>query len=87
MSKNVYVKNIEWDTTDEELMELFEPYGKVRSAQIIKDHVSKRSKGFGFVEMEKEDEASTAIEKLDGTELRGRTIKMNFARERKSRSF
>jgi len=85
--KSVYIKNIEWSTSEKELIELFEPYGIVRSANIIKDRVSNRSKGFGFVEMDKEEDADSAIQNLNGTELRGRTLMMNAARERKTRTF
>lgn len=87
MPKSVYIKNIEWSTSEKELIELFEPYGIVRSANIIKDRVSNRSKGFGFVEMDKEEDADSAIQNLNGTELRGRTLMMNAARERKTRTF
>lgn len=82
MSKSIYVGNIEWDTTEKELEELFESYGTIRSAQIIKDHASGRSKGFGFIEMEDEEAANSALQNLTGIELRGRTLKINAARER-----
>ena len=87
MAKSIYVGNLEWNTTDDELNDLFAPFGTVRSAQVIKDHVSNRSKGFGFVEMDDEESANTAIKDLDETEHRGRTLKINAARERKSRSY
>ncbi len=87
MTKSLYVGNLEWNATDHELEELFAPYGNIRSAQIIKDHVSGKSKGFGFVEMDDEEAANNALENLHGTELRGRTLKINAARERKPRSF
>lgn len=87
MSKSIYVGNVEWNTTDQELEELFASYGTVRIAQIIKDHVSGKSKGFGFVEMEDDEAAETAMKELHGTELRGRTLKINAARDRKPRTF
>lgn len=87
MAKSLYVGNIEWNTTDDELYDLFAPFGEIRSAQVIKDHVSGRSKGFGFVEMDDEESADSATANLHGTELRGRTLKVNAARERKSRSY
>jgi RNA recognition motif-containing protein len=87
VSKSIYVGNVEWNTTDQELEDLFVTYGTIRSAQIIKDHTSGKSKGFGFVEMEDEEAAETAMKELHGTELRGRTLKINAARERKSRTF
>lgn len=87
MPKSIYIGNIEWNTVDKELAELFESYGTVNSATIIKDHHSGRSKGFGFVEMKEEEEAESAIQELHGTELRGRTLKIHSARERKSRTF
>ena len=85
VSKSLYVGNIQWDLTEKELEELFNPFGKIISVQIIKDHNSGRSKGFGFVEMEKPDEADKAMQNLHGKELRGRTLKINEARERSSR--
>lgn len=87
MPKSIYVGNLEWNTTEQELYELFEPHGIVRNAQIIKDHVSNRSKGFGFVEMDNDDDADSAIQDLQNVELRGRTLKINAARERKGRTF
>ena len=81
MSKSIYVGNIEWDTTEKELEEVFESYGTIRCA-IIKDHASGRSKGFGFIEMEDEEAANSALQNLTGIELRGRTLKINAARER-----
>lgn len=85
VSKSLYVGNIQWDSTERELEELFAPFGKIISAQIIKDHNSGKSKGFGFIEMENPDEADEAMQNLHGKELRGRTLKINEARERRSR--
>ena len=77
LTKTVYVGNLDWATTEQELIEFFEPYGKVISVKIIIDYHTKKSKGYGFVDIESVDET---IEKLDGQELRGRSLKINKAR-------
>ena len=77
MTKTIYVKNLEWGTTEKELTEFFEPVGKVISAKIIRDYQTKKSKGYGFVEMENADQA---MQELDGKELRGRSLMINKAR-------
>ena len=77
---NIYVGNLSFKVSDQELMEVFEQFGDVTSAKVIKDRETGRSKGFGFVEMEKDSEAQAAINKLDGTEINGRTVKVNKAR-------
>jgi RNA recognition motif-containing protein len=82
VSVNIYVGNLSYDVDERELQEAFEAYGQVESARIIKDMYSGRSKGFGFVEMPSETEASSAIEALNGKELKGRPIKVNKARPR-----
>jgi len=82
VAKSLYVGNLEWNTTDKELEELFVPYGTVISAQIIKDHSTGKSKGFGFVKMEDEESAEKAIQELQEAELRGRTLKISGAREK-----
>ncbi len=74
MTKTIYVGNLEWATTEKELMELFEPFGKVSAAKIIKDHHTNKSKGYGFIEMENADEA---VDELNGKDLRGRALKIN----------
>ena len=81
---NIYVGNLDYNTTDDDLRELFEEFGAVDSASVIKDRDSGRSKGFGFVEMGNEDEALEAIDELDGAEIGGRTIKVNKARPKGS---
>ncbi len=81
---NIYVGNLDYKTTDDDLRELFEEFGAVDSASVIKDRDSGRSKGFGFVEMGNEDEALEAIDELDGAEIGGRTIKVNKARPKGS---
>lgn len=86
MSKNIYVGNLSWGTSEETLRETFEEYGQVISARIITDRDTGRSRGFGFVEMEAEDEANAAIEALNGQTLDGRPLTVNEARPRRPRS-
>ena len=77
---NVYVGNLSYDLSEEDLKEAFEEFGEVASAKIISDRYSGRSKGFGFVEMTSDDEGKAAIEALSGKELSGRTMVVNEAR-------
>lgn len=79
MNKKLFVGNLDFDVKDIELEELFKTVGKVIRADIVR-FFDKKSKGFGFVEMETENDAKTAIEKLHGTEFRGRNIVVNEAR-------
>lgn len=79
---NIYVGNLSYGVTEEDLKEAFESFGEVETAKIIKDRYSGESKGFGFVEMPDRAGAEAAIDGLDGTELKGRTIKVNKARPR-----
>jgi RNA recognition motif-containing protein len=74
---NIYVGNLSWQMTDEDLRNLFEQHGTVASAKIVKDKVSGRSKGFGFVEMEDDGEAQQAITSLYDSEVMGRKIIVN----------
>jgi RNA recognition motif-containing protein len=74
---NIYVGNLSWQMTDEDLRNLFEQHGTVASAKIVKDKVSGRSKGFGFVEMEDDGEAQAAITNLYDSEVQGRKIIVN----------
>ncbi len=83
---NVYVGNLPYTTSSEDLRDLFSAYGEVNSANVISDRDSGRSKGFGFVEMADDAAAKTAIDKLNGTEIDGRTITVNEARPREERS-
>lgn len=85
MSKKLYVGGLPYSTTQDELHSLFEDQGTVLSAVVITDRDSGRSKGFGFVEMATSEEASNAIEQLDGKNLSGRNIMVNEARERAPR--
>ena len=80
---NIYVGNLNYKMSDDDLKQLFEEFGEVASAKVIKDRESGRSKGFGFVEMDDDDSAQEAINELDGEEIDGRTIKVNKARPKK----
>ncbi len=77
---DIYVGNLGYDVTDNDLKAVFEAYGEVASARIIMDRDAGRSKGFGFVEMPKKEEALKAIEALNETELSGRKIIVNESR-------
>ena len=79
---NIYVGNLPYGVTEEELRQAFEAFGEVESTKIIKDMYSGRSKGFGFVEMPNSAEGHAAIDALDSKEFKGRTIKVNKARPR-----
>lgn len=81
----IYVGNLAYSTTSEDLRELCEKYGEVTSSDVISDRDSGRSKGFGFVEMADDSATRKAIEALNGTELQGRTITVNEAKPRESR--
>jgi RNA recognition motif-containing protein len=84
----IYVGNIEFSVTDEELKRFFEEKGmQVKEATIIKDRYTGRSKGFGFVEMASGDEVENAIQSLDGQELSGRKLKISKARKPKNDKF
>jgi cold-inducible RNA-binding protein len=82
MSTNLYVGNLTFDTDSSQLESLFAQHGSVTKAQVITDRDTGRSRGFGFVEMEKADEAKKAIEALDGHNLNGRQLTVNQAKER-----
>ncbi|WP_035586991.1 RNA recognition motif domain-containing protein [Hippea jasoniae] len=86
MVKTLYVGNLPYATTEEELKELFSEYGEVSSSKIITDRETGRSRGFGFVEMDSES-AQKAIESLNGVNFGGRNLKVNEAKERKPRRF
>src|SRR5215468_1183984 len=86
MGKNIYVGNLPYDTTGDDLVQLFQTYGAVTSAQVIIDKFSGRSRGFGFVEMANDDEASAAIEALNGSSYGNRPLTVNEARPREPRS-
>ena len=79
---NIYIGNLHYNVNEEELKEIFKEYGEVMSVTIITDKYTGRSKGFGFIEMLNDEEASKAIDNLNGTELRGRKVIVNQAKER-----
>ena len=79
---NIYVGNLSYDVNEEDLQKAFGDFGEIESVKIIKDNYSGRSKGFGFVEMPDTANAHSAIEGLDGKELKGRALKVNKARPR-----
>ncbi len=80
---NIYVGNLSYQATEENLRQAFEAFGKVSSATIIKDRYSGQPRGFGFVEMPDDAEAQTAIKNLNGKELLGRQLNVNEAQGRK----
>ncbi|HDG98610.1 MAG TPA: RNA-binding protein [Desulfobacterales bacterium] len=84
MIKKIYVGNLAFRTSESQIHELFSKYGQVHSVKLVTDYVTGRSKGFGFVEMEPQ-EADKAIAGLNGTELDGRILKVDAAKERRSR--
>ncbi len=79
---NIYVGNLSFSTTESELKEAFERFGRVDSASIIMDRHTNQSRGFGFVEMADSGEAKAAIEGLNGTDMQGRALRVNEARTR-----
>ena len=86
MPKKLYVGNLAYAVTDQNLNELFSGIGTVASASVISDKFSGQSKGFGFVEMNDDKQAAKAISTLDGTEFMGRNLKVNEAKPRENRS-
>lgn len=82
---NIYIGNISHSSTEEGLKQLFEQFGSVSSAKIIKDKFTGNSRGFAFVEMADAEEAKRAIENLNGVEFDGRTIRVNEARPQEGR--
>ncbi|UCF81941.1 MAG: RNA-binding protein [Desulfobacteraceae bacterium] len=79
---NIYVGNLSREVTEEDLRQAFEAFGQVESVTVIKDKFSGESRGFGFVEMPRKAEAQSAINDLNGKELKGRTLNVNEARPR-----
>jgi len=79
---NIYVGNLSYEVTEEDLQNAFEAFGQVESVKIIKDNYNGRSKGFGFIEMSNNADAQSAINGLKDKELKGRTLKVNTARPR-----
>lgn len=85
MAKNIYVGNLPWAATHDDLYTLFTAHGKVRKAQVITDRETGRSRGFGFVEMDDDVEAETAINALNGSMFQGRPLTVNEAKPREER--
>lgn len=83
---NIYVGNLNYKLQVSELQEAFEAYGEVSSARIIKDKETRRSKGFGFVEMPNDSEGQKAVEALEGADLKGRTLRVSVANAREERA-
>ena len=83
---NIYVSNLSFHTTDEDLNSMFGKFGAVSSAKVIMDKVTGRSRGFGFVEMASEDEGKEAMTALNNKEIEGRAIAVSVAREREERT-
>jgi RNA recognition motif-containing protein len=86
MAKRLYVGNLAYTTTNNDLETLFAPFGDVRNAQVVMDFATGRSKGFGFVEMNSDSEAQAAISGLNDQEFNGRPLTVNEARPREERS-
>jgi cold-inducible RNA-binding protein len=86
MTTKLYVGNLAFQTSSQELQELFAQAGTVESASVVEDRDTGRSRGFGFVEMSTKEEATAAIERFNGTELGGRSLKVNEAKPRENRS-
>jgi len=86
MSTKLYVGNLAFQTTSEELQELFAQAGTVESASVVEDRMTGRSRGFAFVEMATKEEAATAIDQFNGKEVGGRALKVNEAKPRENRS-
>lgn len=82
---NIYVGNLPYSVTDDDLRAAFAEFGEVASAKIIMDRYSGRSKGFGFVEMNNDSEAEEAIKSLDNSEMQGRNLRVNQAKPREDR--
>jgi cold-inducible RNA-binding protein len=87
MSTKLYVGNLAFQTTGQDLQQLFGQAGTVQSASVVEDRDTGRSRGFAFVEMSTEAEANSAIEQFNGKEVSGRALKVNEARPRENRGF
>ena len=82
---NIYIGNLEYGVTEDQLRDAFAEFGEVSSSNIITDKFTGRSKGFGFVEMPNDEEANAAIDALNDSDLNGRPIRVNQARPREER--
>jgi RNA recognition motif-containing protein len=83
---NIYVGNLSWGLKDQDLANLFAPFGEVASAKIVMDKFTQRSKGFGFVEMPNDEQAQAAIAQLNGSEIEGRNLVVNESRPKEEGS-
>lgn len=79
---NIFISNLNFSVNDEELKGIFEAFGEVSSSKVITDKITGRSRGFGFVEMSDEEEGKQAIDKLNGSEFKGRELNVSVARPR-----
>jgi cold-inducible RNA-binding protein len=85
MAKKLFVGGLSWDTTDDGLRQAFTSHGEIAEAKVITERDTGRSRGFGFVTFALDEDGKTAISKMDGTNLDGKTIKVNEAQERSPR--
>ena len=85
MAKKLFVGGLSWDTNDDGLRQAFASYGEITEAKVITDRDTGRSRGFGFVTFARDEDAKTAISKMDGTTLDGKTVKVNEAQEKSPR--
>jgi cold-inducible RNA-binding protein len=83
LNNKLFVGGLSWGTTDKELKEAFEAYGDVTDARVIRERDSGRSRGFGFVTFENEEDAGSALEAMNDTELDGRNIRVDFAHDKR----
>jgi RNA recognition motif-containing protein len=86
LNMNIYVGNLSWGLKDQDLANLFTPFGEVASAKIVMDKFTQRSKGFGFVEMPNDEQAQAAIAQLNGSEIEGRNLVVNESRPKEEGS-
>ena len=86
MSTRLYVGNLNFRTTGDELREIFSQAGEVENATVVEDRDTGRSRGFGFVEMASKEEGEAAIQQLNGNDLNGRNLTVNVAKPRESRN-
>ena len=85
MAKKLFVGGLSWDTTDDGLRQAFASYGEITEAKVITDRDTGRSRGFGFVTFAQDEDAKSAMSKMDGTSLDGKNIKVNEAQEKSPR--
>lgn len=85
-SNKLYVGGLPYSTTDQQLQEIFSAHGTVESARVVSDKFTGKSRGFGFVEMSSQEEAQTAIQALNESQLEGRSLTVNEARPQENRS-